>query len=103
MVACHGNHLKVAHYLIQKGASVNFIGKVRILLSLLFADVSFYITSCHTNIYYRQNGWSALLDACDEGHTAVIQLLIESKAKLDIKNNVSVNLHACWVVYRRLV
>ena len=45
------------------------------------------------NMHYitppTQSGLTSLHCACDEGHTAVVQLLIESQAKLNIKDNVS--------------
>ena len=37
-----------------------------------------------------QNGTMPVHYASEKGHTAVVQLLVEYKTKLDIKNNVSV-------------
>ena len=62
---------------------------------LFIASIAFIIIMVEI---FSQQGFSSLHFASQEGHTAVAQLLIESQAKLDIKNNVSVELlvHA-WV------
>ena len=37
IIACNQNHLEVAHYLIQKGANVNYIAKV-LIIPTVFRD-----------------------------------------------------------------
>ena len=56
---------------------------------LLIASIVFIIIMIEI---FPQSGSSSLHFASHEGHTAVVQLLIESQAKLDIKSNVSVEL-----------
>ena len=41
-------------------------------------------------MFLLKDGHTPLHRACDKGHTAMVNLLIESGAKLEIKNNVSV-------------
>ena len=48
---------------------------------------------------FPQIGFSSLHFASQNGHVAVVQLLIESQAKLDIKDNVSVELLSCMHGY----
>jgi hypothetical protein len=55
---------------------------------LLIASIIFIMITIEIS---PQSGFSSLHFASQNGHTAVVQLLIESQAKLDIKNNVSVN------------
>ena len=47
---------------------------------------------CNLVVNQTQQGDMSLHVAADNGHRAVAQLLIESQAKPDIKNNVSVEL-----------
>ena len=56
------------------------------LLPLLFLLISLL-----TKVF-PQRGLTSLHAASENGHRAVVQLLIESQAKLDIKNNASVEL-----------
>ena len=46
---------------------------------------------------FLQDGITSLYGACDVGHLAVIKLLIESGAKLEIKTNVSVEVLVGWM------
>ena len=83
ITACEHNHPQVSRYLISKGARVNYQQKV---IDCLYCSID------KTIIFLPQKGYTSLHAASLKGHTAVTQLLIESRAKLDIKNNVSVEL-----------
>ena len=91
LAACEHNRLEVARFLIQKGANVNYKAKV-FTTPIVFRTITTHCFVVVFSFFFLQSGWSALLDACDEGHTAVVNLLIDSGAKLEIKNNVSVEL-----------
>ena len=83
ITACENNHLEVAHYLIRKGANINYVTKV---VNCFF---------CFQLLYFRlspQFGFSSLHFASFKGHRAMVQLLIESQAKLDMKDNVNIEL-----------
>jgi ankyrin repeat protein len=84
LVACHENHPQVATYLISKGARVNYQNKVIHYLYYLLISLLTKVSP--------QNGSTSLHVASLNGHTAVVQPLIESQAKLNIKNHVSVEL-----------
>ena len=84
MIACKTNHLQIATFLIQKGANIN--GQAKVVNCYCF-HINYIIVEI-----FPQSGFSSLHFASQEGHRAVVQLLIKSQAKLDIKNNVSVEL-----------
>ena len=85
ITACFDNHPQVARYLISKGARVNYQQKV--------IHHPYCLIDLFTNpIFSPQKGYTSLHAASLDGHTTVVQLLINSKAKLDIKDNVSLAL-----------
>ena len=43
---------------------------------------------CQVNIQ-RKNGFTALLVAAQEGHCGIVRILLEAKADVNMKNNVS--------------
>ena len=58
---------------------------------VMFHDViQYYVMSSFTThvCHHTQYGWSALMLAAREGHTAVVQELVKSGATLDIQNKV---------------
>jgi ankyrin repeat protein len=87
MAACNENRLDVARYLIEKGANIDYQNVV-----IIISIVVVIVPVVHYVLLPTQSGLTSLHCACDEGHTAVVQLLIESHAKLDIKDNVSIEL-----------
>ena len=89
-MACVQNQLQVASYLVSRGANVNY--NKNIVNCLCY----FVIISLLNIMVLLQIGATPLHRVCDKGHTAVAKLLIESGAKLEIKDNVSVEvLIAC--------
>ena len=84
LVACDKNKTEVAQYLIEKGANINCQNKVCFFFPA--------VVIAHYPKNFTQNGTTPLHLSCLKGHTAVAKLLIESRAKLEIKNNVSVEL-----------
>jgi hypothetical protein len=44
-----------------------------------------------------QNGYTALMDAADKGHTAIVQLLVTGKADINAQSPVSVRCLWCTV------
>ena len=57
---------------------------------VIISIVITYLLTSHG--FSPQDGYTAVHAASFKGHTAVAKLLIESQAKLDIKDNVSGNL-----------
>jgi ankyrin repeat protein len=86
IIACINNHPQVASYLIGKGARVNYQNKV---IHYLFCLL---INNLLAKVSPQNNRSTPLHVACKNGYASIAKLLIESQAKLDIKDNVSVEL-----------
>ena len=89
MVAAQYGHLKVIEFLIAAKAQVNIQSKVRLLLAC--------IRCIYTIIIYIQNCWTALHNASHNCHCEVVKMLLEAKADVNSKTNVS--LHDVFAVY----
>ena len=84
--ACVESQLQVASYLISRGANVNYNKNIVNNCLCYFVIISLL------NMVSLQLGATPLHRVCDKGHIAVAKLLIESGAKLETKDDVSVEL-----------
>ena len=86
LIAASGeNHIEVARFLVEHGASINYQNQVFDIPFFLFFNL--LISQC-----LFQNGYSALQVACDSGNTDIVKLLIQSNVNIELKNKVSFGL-----------
>ena len=85
MAASGINHIEVARFLVEHGASINYQNQVfdnHFLLN--FSNLLIIPLSCIPSQY----GYSALQVACNSGSTDMVKLLIQSNANIELKNKV---------------
>ena len=82
-VACQNNHLQVAQLLIINGADVDYQNSVCNNIIIVFIVFK---------MVFSQNGVTPLHQAALHGHIELVELLLLSHAKLNIKDNVVLTL-----------
>ena len=83
IAASDKNHIEVARFLIEHGASIDYQTKVFDNL-FLFSNLLIILHFCIP----PQRGYSALQAACNNGNTDIVKLLIQSNANIELKNQV---------------
>ena len=85
MAASDENHIEVARFLVECGASIDYQNKV-FDIHFLFSNLLIMLHFCIP----PQNGYSSLQVACDSGNTDIVKLLIQScpNANIELKNKV---------------
>uniref|UniRef100_A0A8C3AJY5 Ankyrin 3 n=1 Tax=Cyclopterus lumpus TaxID=8103 RepID=A0A8C3AJY5_CYCLU len=91
-VACHYGNAKMANFLLQNHASAN--GKTKVEKHM-FAHLH---THTHTHTH-TQNGYTPLHQAAQQGHTHIINLLLQRGA---LANELTVNGNTALSIARRL-
>ena len=82
------NHIEVARFLVEHGASVNYQTKVFFFKYNLFVFLIFLCLIMPHFCIPPQYGNSSLQAACDNGNTNIVKLLIQSNANIELKNKV---------------
>lgn len=77
IVACHNASVPIVEYLIQNNCLLDIQDEV-ISYRCLMLD----------RLILEQNGSAALIHASQAGHTAIVKMLIEAGASIDITNTV---------------
>ena len=61
------------------------------------------MSASYVFLYSIQSGWTALHAAAHKGHLRVIEKLLDAKADVNIKTNVSVALWHCIQLYLNIL
>lgn len=75
--ASFAGNLDIVHLLVESGADVNKQGKVQLLFWLYFSCVYILLT--------LQDGSTPLHQSSGQGHVAIVQLLLDYKAKTSLR------------------
>ena len=89
MEASDGGHTEVVKVLAEAKADLNITDQVKLIINyLLTLTIDVYYDSCFIFISL-QYGHTALIDAATEGHTSIVNILVNHGAATDIQNKVT--------------
>ena len=90
--ACANGHRAVAELLIHKGASINYQDKLKV--RHIHSQIKSYSSYIHF-LFHRntQAGFTPLHYASQNGHTDIVELLIDHGAHIDVPTKVQVTAH----------
>ncbi len=81
MWAAYGGHVEMTRFLLEKKASVDYPDVVRSVIIIAIEYVSI-------NDTIAQRGWTPLMQASQEGHVRIVNLLLDYKAKVNHQTEV---------------
>ena len=90
ILATSSGNLSVVDALLKAKAKIDLpekviISKTCVMYIMVINDVSIVHVGCHSS---SQNGNTALMEASESGHTAVVKTLLDNGADIEKKNKV---------------
>ena len=89
--ACSAGSKADVSALLEKGADVHFIAKVKRIYAQSTLHLDTLMTGDSKVVFCTQNGFTALHKAAQEGNVDVVRLLMEAKAHVNIQTEVHVH------------
>ena len=89
ILASYDGHTEVVKVLVEAKADLNITGQVNLIINCqLTLTIDVYYDNCFIFISL-QDGHTALIDAATEGHTSIVEILVDRGAATDIRNKVT--------------
>lgn len=81
-VGCHYGNIKIVNFLLQHSAKVNAKTKVNSFLLCIYQviDLMSKEVRVFSSIFLLQNGYTSLHQAAQQGHTHIINVLLQNNA-----------------------